>query len=78
MKINEVRGTPGAKVWQRGYYEHVIRNEESLSRIREYIVTNPRRWELDRENPKAQGKDDFDRWLATFKVRPLKIKNRAG
>jgi len=40
-------------VWQRNYYEHVIRNEESLNRIREYIETNPQHWHLDRENPNA-------------------------
>ena len=38
-------------VWQRNYYEHVIRNEESLNRIREYIQNNPARWAEDEENP---------------------------
>jgi len=38
-------------VWQRNYYEHIIRNDESLNRIREYIVNNPLQWALDRENP---------------------------
>jgi uncharacterized protein (TIGR00252 family) len=58
-------------LWQRSFYEHVIRDEESLNRIREYIATNPQRWDLDAENPHATGKDDFDRWLATFKNRPF-------
>ena len=49
--------------WQRNYYEHVIRNEDSLNYIREYIITNPLRWELDRENPDKKGEDEFDRWL---------------
>jgi len=40
-------------VWQRNYYEHVIRNDESLSRIRQYIHENPMRWAFDRENPGA-------------------------
>ena len=40
-------------VWQRNYYEHVIRNEESLNHIREYILNNPLQWEFDRENPAA-------------------------
>ncbi len=56
---------PG-RLWQRNYYEHVIRDEEALNRIREYIKTNPLRWHLDRENPLAQGQDDFDVWLNTF------------
>jgi putative transposase len=50
-RINEMRRTRGAPVWQRNYYEHIIRNEESLTRIRQYIVENPLRWHLDRENP---------------------------
>ena len=49
-RINEQRHTPGLTVWQRNYYEHVIRNDESLKRIREYIVNNPLQWALDREN----------------------------
>ncbi len=51
-RINEARGTPGVRVWQRNYYEHVIRDDDELVRIREYIVNNPARWDLDRENPK--------------------------
>lgn len=43
---------PG-RLWQRGYYEHIIRNEESLGRIRAYIEANPLAWALDRENPMA-------------------------
>jgi putative transposase len=49
--INNQRGTPGTSVWQRNYYEHIIRDESTLERIREYIVTNPLRWAIDRENP---------------------------
>ena len=50
-QINESRGTAGAAVWQRNYYEHVIRNDDELTRIREYIANNPFQWSLDRENP---------------------------
>jgi len=64
--INELRSTPGASLWQRGYYEHIIRDEDELQRIREYILTNPLRWELDRENPARRGEDEFDRWLASL------------
>ena len=39
------------RLWQRNYYEHVIRNEPQLDSAREYIVNNPLQWELDRENP---------------------------
>ncbi len=62
-RINALRGTPGVPVWQRNYYEHIVRSEEALKRIREYIGTNPLRWALDRENPDARGEDDFYRFL---------------
>ncbi len=39
------------KLWQRNYFERVIRNERELHEIREYIEKNPLRWTLDRENP---------------------------
>ncbi len=41
------------RLWQRNYYEHVIRDDDSLQRIREYIANNPLDWTLDRENPSA-------------------------
>ena len=41
------------RLWQRNYYEHVIRNESELNRAREYIVGNPALWDKDRENPAA-------------------------
>lgn len=47
-----------ARFWQRNYYEHVIRNDGELDRIREYIATNPLRWALDRENPQRTGTSD--------------------
>jgi REP element-mobilizing transposase RayT len=50
-RINEVRHAPGAPVWQRNYYEHVIRNENELDCMRQYVVNNPLQWSLDRENP---------------------------
>ena len=49
-RINEIRGTPGLPVWQRNYYEHIIRTEEELNRIRQYIIDNPVHWEEDEEN----------------------------
>jgi REP element-mobilizing transposase RayT len=41
------------RLWQRNYYEHVIRDANSLDRIRRYILDNPRRWHQDRYNPTA-------------------------
>ena len=50
-EANIDRGTPGHRLWQRNYYEHVIRNEESLSQVRQYIRDNAAKWAVDRENP---------------------------
>jgi len=50
-EINLIRGTPAATIWQRNYYEHIIRNEGELARIRKYIDENPLKWDLDQENP---------------------------
>ena len=44
---------PGHPLWQRNYYEHIIRSEESLEAIRAYIADNPARWAQDRQNPSA-------------------------
>ena len=56
--INRLRGTPGGRVWQRGYYERAIRNERELSAVRRYIAYNPLKWELDPENPANQDKSE--------------------
>ena len=50
-RINEVRGTTSAPVWQRNYYERVIRNEAELDYARQYILDNPRKWSDDPNNP---------------------------
>jgi len=55
---------PNAVVWQRNYYEHVIRSEASLNRIRQYILDNPAQWAFDRENPSATVKEPENVWLA--------------
>jgi uncharacterized protein (TIGR00252 family) len=65
-------------LWQRSFYDHVIRDEASLNRIREYIASNPLRWDLDRENPRSRGSDEFDRWLTTCRTRPIKETRRGG
>jgi len=56
--VNEIRQTPGVPVWQRNYYEHVIRDEDELKEVRQYILTNPMKWALDRENPEYRGRGD--------------------
>lgn len=65
-RINQLRKTPEVRVWQRNYFEHIVRNEKALRRIREYIITNPDRWQYDKENPNFTGTDDFDSWIKSF------------
>ncbi len=60
-RINALRGTPGAPVWQRNYYEHIIRTDRALEAIRRYIQANPHRWHLHRYNPEATGPDPLAR-----------------
>lgn len=50
------------QLWQRNYYEHVIRDEASLDRIREYVLNNPAQWAIDRENPAATAAEPPDIW----------------
>ncbi|MDP9372578.1 MAG: transposase [Chloroflexota bacterium] len=50
-RINEARGAVGTPVWQRGYWDHIIRNERSLRRFQTYIIDNPARWEMDQLHP---------------------------
>jgi REP element-mobilizing transposase RayT len=61
-RVNELRNTPALPVWQRNYYEHVIRNDDELTRIREYVAPNPLAWELDRENPQGRPTPAQEAW----------------
>ena len=59
---NNARG----KFWQSNYYEHIIRSEDELNRIRNYIIDNPLKWESDRENPVNQnrpGTKQAEEWM---------------
>ena len=40
------------KIWQRDYFEHIIRNDDEYQRIADYIIHNPRKWDLDKVNPR--------------------------
>ncbi len=50
-RIHLMQPNLGKRIWQRGYYDHIIRNERSLEEIRRYIECNPGRWAEDPENP---------------------------
>jgi len=55
-RINSIRNSPGIPVWQRNYYEHIIRDDFDLCRIREYIQNNPLIW--DNDDYFSNGKND--------------------
>ena len=46
-KLHELSGDQELKIWQRNYYEHIIRNDLDLYNIRKYIEDNPLKWEID-------------------------------
>ena len=48
--INKERGLRGVPVWQRNYYDRIIRNELELDRVRQYIINNPCNWDADKNN----------------------------
>jgi len=50
-QINRIRNIQGRPVWQRNFFEHIIRDEKSLYAIRRYIQDNPLNWDSDDENP---------------------------
>ncbi len=49
-RINQLRSTKGNSVWQRGYYERIVRDEQALFNIRRYIINNPLKWKKDKLN----------------------------
>jgi putative transposase len=55
-RVNQIRHTSGIPVWQRNYYDHIIRDETSLQKIRQYIQTNPNLWQVDQLHPNNPSK----------------------
>jgi len=49
IAVNRLQDRHGVSLWQRNYYEHIIRNESELNKIREYIINNPLNWESSEE-----------------------------
>jgi putative transposase len=58
-RINELRKTPAAPVWQRNYYERIIRDEHELSCVARYIEENPKQWK--QKNQETQ--QNLDSWM---------------
>jgi REP element-mobilizing transposase RayT len=52
-RVNRMNNTPGSPLWQRNYFDRVIRDEDELDHIRKYIWNNPHQWEEDEENPSS-------------------------
>jgi hypothetical protein len=48
--INNIDHSPGLRIWQRNYYDRIIRNQKALNLARQYIITNPLRWNKDPKN----------------------------
>jgi REP element-mobilizing transposase RayT len=53
-RVRDVGLMRGRPVWQKGYYEHVLRDSREFVNARDYIIKNPVRWALDEENPEYQ------------------------
>ena len=71
-RIRETAGNHGLVVWQRNYFEHIVRDDDAMERIRQYIVGNPWNWDTDSENQRHKGEDKFDAWLRSFRMPPRK------
>ena len=75
-RINEIRGVQGVPVWQRNYFEHIIRNEQSLKRIREYISLNPKAWNADVDSEQYLKEDEPGAWLKSTGLSSTSENNR--
>ena len=74
-RINKLRGIIGASVWQKSFYDRIVRDDPELARIQEYIRNNPIKWAEDRDNPvspkfglPAKSIDDY--WNEIFSDNP--------
>jgi putative transposase len=70
-RINKLRGHLGVAVWQKSFYDRIVRNNHELERIQKYIRNNPFKWEDDRDNPASpkfcyQAKSVDDYWKEIF------------
>lgn len=54
VTVNRRLDRSGVPIWQRNYYEHIIRDDRELHTIRQYIRYNPLKWDEDEENPQHE------------------------
>jgi len=77
--VNKLENQHGAVLWQKNYYEHIIRNERELHNIARYIRNNPLNWQLDRDNAqntrKLSAPEDVDDYIKDVEVMALKLRN---
>ena len=71
--VNELRRVIGQAVWQKSFYDRIVRNERELQRIHEYIRNNPIQWAEDRDNPaglkfRSPAKSIDDYWNEIFDI----------
>ena len=76
IHINKIRQTPRHPVWQRNFYEHVIRNDADYNRIADYIATNPQRWAEDTLHP--DNVVEKDTVVGAYGQTPLRTVPRPG
>jgi putative transposase len=76
--VNKLEDQRGAVLWQRNYYEHIIRNERELNNIAQYIVNNPLNWQLDRDNAQNMRKlsppEEVDEYIKDVEDMALRLK----
>ena len=76
--VNKLENRHCAVLWQKNYYEHIIRNDHELNNIGWYIVNNPSNWELDRDNAQNARKlsppDQVDEYIRDIEDLVLKLK----
>lgn len=75
-RINAIRKSPGNPVWQRNYYEHIIRDETSLYSIKKYIRENPLNWSIDSENHVSREIQEFAMTEIGAETLPLRGLNK--
>ncbi len=62
-RARQILGNSRFRLWQRGFYDHVVRNGRELEDIRQYILANPANWLSDPDNPSAECAADFPDWM---------------
>jgi REP element-mobilizing transposase RayT len=68
--INRLRPGTATGLWQHNFYEHIVRDDFGLDRVREYMQLNPERWAQDSENPEGDGTDQLEAFIRSLEMTP--------